>query len=313
MKNRRNTQLSDDALQRYINFRYSLNGLLQSDRAELAETFPRFSSRRWYRKALEQVYAAAYDSGRLTTNEMVVGAELESDFVEIAGMRDVAAGGAMDVGVAVLVRDLVDPEVYRKVTGWWTRVESAWLPQPDPEPQPAPDQDTTQDLRNVRRVPALDEQSSTGPDYPGAPNAGPNRTAPAGRPRNVILPPTVDHLPPPKMMPGQRREPVVNRNPNWPVVDRDKVRLKIAQDKAHRKAAHKRTIRSHSRRGTLFLALWLVGMFVSAFDLGGAVTPIGQLLGSSYSALFWLAAAVTCAVLSMLSFRRAASTRKMPY
>lgn len=315
MKTNRPAQLSDDALQRYINFRYSLNGLLESDRAQLAEAFPKFSSRRWYRKALEQVYAAAYYSGRLTDKETVTGAEQakQEDFTSIASMRDVAGGGAMDVGVAVLVRDLVDADTYRKVTAWWTKAESAWLPEPDPEPQP--------EQPNVPRTATLDPQSAAaaGPDYPGrpgGPHPDPDRAAPlgpAGRPRNVILPSPADILPPPRIMPQQRKEPVVDRNTRWTTVDRETIRLQIAQEKANRRSAQKRLVRSHSRQGTLMLVLALISMFVGAVDLGGAITPIGQWLGPGHGALFWLGVAVALIALSVLSFRRSESARKAPY
>jgi hypothetical protein len=294
------TQLSDTALTDYTDFRYSLNSLLDPDRGDLTEHFATVSARKWYTRALKAVYSVAYDSGRLQRGEIVTGAP--DDLAALADIAPIAGGAAMDIAVAVLVRDLVDPDDYRKVTSWWAKTtEAAWLPTepqltPQPEPMPLPE--------NLPRRSRPGTVINGTVLAEGPPDTAPERPAPArpaGRPTH-----TGAHLPPiTAPVPPRPRTPEPAKRP-----DPEQIRRQLAAEKRKIKLARRRRVATFNIIGLACLALWVLALFFAAFDAaGGEMLPLGEWFGTGRSALIWLILAAVNAVASAICFRRAKTAR----
>lgn len=136
-------QLSRATLSAYADFCYAITALTTSDAEQLAGHFASLRGRRWYEKAVTAAWDAAYDSGRIDGNDMVVGAdEDQADLLHLS--LTINYCGALDVAVAILVSDLIPADTYRQLTSWWAKAESAYLPEkpatesPAPLPEPGP-------------------------------------------------------------------------------------------------------------------------------------------------------------------------------
>lgn len=290
------TRLSDDQLLEYGNFRYGLVSMTDADQTALAEAFPAVARRRWYTKALSAAYAAAYESGRLTAGNEVVGAD--DGHHALSELAQVGAGGAMDVAVAVLVADLITAEQYRQITSWWGKAGSAWLPeQPDPAAatQPVP-QTAPQDV--PRRLP---------PPAPALPAGPPERPEPAG-----WLP--VDHLPPPELPGGPQSAPTTPGRPGAPQIDPDLLRRKLAADKKRRRNRRNLVVGRAVAAGWGLVIVAAAMLFLAADALGAhAFTPIGAWLGRGYGFLFFVILTMIAMSFAGWVFHLAANLKKGPY
>jgi hypothetical protein len=184
-----------------------------ADVDDMARRWAKISRTEWYETVANDANRLAVKHGRLTPDGIVTGALTDPEHGQIVLLADaVPGGGAIDVATAVLVRDLLPLVSYRKLTNWWSRHESTWLPG-DPEPEPEPEQPpagepepdpapaparaprrTGADVTSAGALPIDVTEHPILPDKADAPTspAGPPRPAPRGRtprPRGPFIDP----------------------------------------------------------------------------------------------------------------------------
>lgn len=270
------------------------------DAATMAASWQQVCQKPWYQAAAIQANDLAFKKGRITAEGIVTGELTDPELGQLAGLADVVSGGGViDVATAVLVRDLLSPAVYRKLTNWWARNPSTWLPgdtitaeppaeqepvprsAPQPGPEPAP----------PARSYSADVASA------GAVADEPDLTA---RP---ILPGKLDV--PASPAPRQRR----------PHPDRDEV-MATAAGRAKMRAIRMRRSGWANFRGVLLFALAVPFSIYAAGDQLGAqllppasISTFGDGGGWVICAMIWLGVGIVCLVAGAAQLRLAKTIR----